>query len=562
MKYRLLSIICLCYIAIYSAQGNTAGQTISTGGASAVSAYSSMLSNAPAMLGQYYVSGTSGTLGNLGETLASQNILNTWLKDTGNWISLSPRVGRQGLDHIFIKTDANGVPRGLIVGESKYGHSQLGMTKDGIQMGSNWTNKRLIAMGNRYTKLSTITRLEKVPFIGNHQEMKVVLKNGKEVSFWRKNSHDSWKFSGTEQELAEAQKIAKTYGDYLRAAGEGVFTYRSRVFQIQPDGDDIIITIKDASNVDNLKTIAKLPTQTTLRLSGGMNQEVDSSVIAGELKKKFPHLSDKEIKAMADNLCSSVKELTQPVSKWKIAGRLAANAGIATVFASVIDVGMQLISEEKVDWGRTAITGGSVFVGTMTGQALNFGLNHWGWSQNMLKTLSGKLGCSASRIGSAFSSASGGVVVSALISYGMYFFGYSDIETANLNFVAGSVGGLAGAAAGVATVSFAAAVGTASTGTAISTLSGAAANSAALAWLGGGAASAGGGGVAVGACVVGGVVIVAAVVTSYAVYAAYNAVVENKDRERIQILLDKLSNATDKEWQFMLKNNHVIDSRL
>lgn len=198
----------------------------------------------------------------------------------------------------------------------------------------------------------------------------------------------------------------------------------------------------------------------------------------------------------------------------------------------------------------------------MTGQALNLGLNHWGWSQNMLKILSGKLGCSASMLGSTVSSTVGGSIVSALIAYGMYFAGYSDIETANLTFVAGSLSVLVGAATKFGMFSLARSIGTTSTGIPISTLHGEAARRAILAWLGGGAKSAGGGGVAVGKMVVGGVVIIAAVATSYAVYAVYNTVVENKDRERIQILLDKLSNASDKEWQFMLKNNHMLDSRL
>ncbi|MEE3851792.1 hypothetical protein VZC37_15725 [Gordonia sp. LSe1-13] len=63
--------------------------------------------------------------------------------------------------------------------------------------------------------------------------------------------------------------------------------------------------------------------------------------------------------------------------------------------------------------------------------------------------------------------------------------------------VIGSVG--AGAGAGAATSAAATTFGVASTGAAISGLSGAAAESAALAWLGGGAVAAGGGGMALGA---------------------------------------------------------------
>lgn len=53
-------------------------------------------------------------------------------------------------------------------------------------------------------------------------------------------------------------------------------------------------------------------------------------------------------------------------------------------------------------------------------------------------------------------------------------------------------------------------LGSASTGTAIATLSGAAATNATLAWLGGGALAAGGGGMVVGAVVLGGVVLLPA----------------------------------------------------
>lgn len=68
----------------------------------------------------------------------------------------------------------------------------------------------------------------------------------------------------------------------------------------------------------------------------------------------------------------------------------------------------------------------------------------------------------------------------------------------------GAAAGTAEAIGGqVATMSIATTFGTASTGTAISTLSRAAATNAATAWLGGGALAAGGGGMAAGATVLG-----------------------------------------------------------
>ncbi|MFZ2511968.1 MAG: hypothetical protein WAW85_12885 [Gordonia sp. (in: high G+C Gram-positive bacteria)] len=77
-----------------------------------------------------------------------------------------------------------------------------------------------------------------------------------------------------------------------------------------------------------------------------------------------------------------------------------------------------------------------------------------------------------------------------------------------LGILGGLAGGAAaGAGAGAAAGAIAGAIGTASTGAAISGLSGAAASSATMAWLGGGALSAGGGGIAAGALVLNSVIV-------------------------------------------------------
>jgi hypothetical protein len=73
-------------------------------------------------------------------------------------------------------------------------------------------------------------------------------------------------------------------------------------------------------------------------------------------------------------------------------------------------------------------------------------------------------------------------------------------------------------------------LGTASTGTAIATLSGAAATNATLAWLGGGALAAGGGGMAAGAAVLGGIVILPAL----AIMGAFSHVAANKKIAKIE----------------------------
>ncbi|PSK70915.1 hypothetical protein C6W96_19900 [Streptomyces sp. CS149] len=94
----------------------------------------------------------------------------------------------------------------------------------------------------------------------------------------------------------------------------------------------------------------------------------------------------------------------------------------------------------------------------------------------------------------------------------------ADVELQEIQRLAVSVvgsligGGAAGAGIGTATYLAVGAFATASTGTAVSGLSGAAASSATLAWLGGGSLAAGGGGVAAGTAVLAAVVAVPALV--------------------------------------------------
>ena len=124
--------------------------TLSTG---AVTGISTALARADVALARSIVSPTAFR-GSLGENLAGQYFLKDTLSKTGNWQMITPRSGPQGLDHLYIKTNSRGIPTDLLVGESKFNTSQLGMTRDGIQMGMKWSNKRLRALGGRYLAVS------------------------------------------------------------------------------------------------------------------------------------------------------------------------------------------------------------------------------------------------------------------------------------------------------------------------------------------------------------------------------------------------------------------------
>ncbi|MBD2490495.1 hypothetical protein [Aulosira sp. FACHB-615] len=107
---------------------------------------------------------------------------------------------------------------------------------------------------------------------------------------------------------------------------------------------------------------------------------------------------------------------------------------------------------------------------------------------------------------------------------------------------------IAGAAAGQAATSLATSVGVASTGAAISGLSGAAAWNATLAWLGGGALTAGGGGMFVGTFVLGGITVGPALAVTGFVLAGKGEEALTNAREyeaKVNIEIAKLEAARD-----------------
>ncbi len=107
--------------------------------------------------------------------------------------------------------------------------------------------------------------------------------------------------------------------------------------------------------------------------------------------------------------------------------------------------------------------------------------------------------------------------------------------------VAGTAGGFAAAGAAYAAVM---ALGTASTGTAIATLSGAAATNATLSALGGGAISAGGGGMALGSAILGGATLGVGLLVGGIIFGLTGS---------------HLSDEADEAWNQMLENEKKIN---
>lgn len=552
--FAFLSFACLAFAwddSPLSAHG------ISSASGAAATAYTSMFSKADIALARSLVSGTTAVKGSLGEAVAGSSYLSKYLAKSGNWVSISPRIGSNGMDHVFLKIDPkDGLPRSLMVGESKYNTSSLGMTKDGIQLGGRWTAPRLRALGNRYLRLADVTQRAPLPTIKPAYDLTVVLKNGKTVHFWKSSSTDTWKADCLQSELAEAKRIAQSYGSYLNAAGEGKIVYRSRLFQIKPNGDSLTITIKDAANLDEVGSAARLKTTGQIKLDGVLKKQLSEDVrqdIAKALKRKLPGLTDKDVDRLSRELTQKMTagESLKKYGNWDVAKKMTFNAGIAGALAFTIDAGISVFSSGEVNWGQSALAGGAAFTGAMAAQGINIALMHSQW----MAQLGSHLNCSAQLLNSMTSSAVGGIIFSGLYALGGWYMGYMDATTARRSAIAGVGGSLAGMAAGAGTMALVAAYGTASTGTAIATLSGAAATNASLAVLGGGAVSAGGGGMAAGAAVLGGIATVAVVGVTVAIVFSYQVYDAKQETKRITKVCDQID--TPAFWDASWKNSQA-----
>jgi hypothetical protein len=199
-----------------------------------------------------------------------------------------------------------------------------------------------------------------------------------------------------------------------------------------------------------------------------------------------------------------------------------------------------------VNWSRVAgiggLAGGSAAVGSALGNATTYALMQTEVGYSASATAAKLVGLdSASRFATGAGGVVGGGATAILFAYGGYGLGYYDLQTANRSATAGVVGVGAGAAASALTLGLVSTYATTGTGVAISSLSGASATSASMAWLGGGSVAGGGMGVAGGTVVLTAGVGIVIIGVSAAVMYGFHASDEHQDNIRLGLTIKDLA---------------------
>lgn len=108
--------------------------------------------------------------GTLGEAMTDYDYIGRLA--AGGWKNITPRTALQGLDHIALQFDSNGILKDVLVVETKYTNKKiadaLGDTIDGKQMSSTWVYERVkrdvVSLYEEYINLdSTVIITDSVP---------------------------------------------------------------------------------------------------------------------------------------------------------------------------------------------------------------------------------------------------------------------------------------------------------------------------------------------------------------------------------------------------------------
>ena len=488
--------------------------------------------------------------GELGEAITDRRLTRD-LRLSGNWQPVTSRIGPQGLDHLNVRLDSRGRVRDLMVTETKTGSSTLKMTADGRQMSDPWLRRRLRTEGERFGAAARQTTVAVKPVPPSAQRLQVPAADGKALVFHRPNKTSPWAFAGPANRLQEARQQASRIATATRAAAEGRLPYRRRLVEYQFDGERLTLTHRDASTVAGPGRRLPVLRQQTIRLSPKelqANLQTGRAAVTNTLLSKNPQLTRATAKTIARDMVADVDDLQQLIDGRSGVGRparanrmpLSLKVGAALAVASFLAEHGERLLEGRLPPTKALAQSAAVFgAATAGGYAVEKGVEGIAdrvVGSQLAKSVRPGMLAPRTPVGKMFAArtlarGAGGVAVAVLYAYAGYLLGQYDLTTANRSAAAGVGGTLAGIAVYAAMTPVltvvASYIGTAGTGVAISSLSGAAATSAAGSWA---AASSVGGPIAF----VTTVAVTAAITYSFSAYDA------KLDRERIRLTIDRL----------------------
>ncbi len=506
--------------------------------------------------------------GDLGELMMDRVFTGTFLERTGGWGRLTPTaVGRNGIDGLYVKMDKFGNPQGLIVADAKVNSAQLGKTKNGKQMSRQWITPHLSRTAETYTKLANelldqntvLIRAKRIPDnILQSKLISIPINDKSSVSLWKTPKGYAYYSRNSKINPEDVRVQCVRSADFLNERAnilinwnpenDSPLPYRPRLFAYKAEAGQHVLSFKklDANanvirgETNSIRIPPFIPGKSYDKKFEHLQKAFEQSVkdLLSEQKNIYglPKYSEGSLKSTLEECCKDPQKCNKICVRPKATPtsvRIATTITTSTILVGGLDVVTQYTTTGGINWRQTGAITLLTGTSTVVGLAASSGLQ--------------ALGCST-----AMSTLGGGSVAGVMMAYSMYAMGYCSLTQANINALAG----LAATGAIVATPAVMTAIavtfGSASTGTAISALHGAAATNAILYWWGnitvGGGMAADSTTIAV---VTGGIAIVVAAIPAIIMTYKYFSDVRSQHRYlsgMIDIVSDRVNRGDQVEW--------------
>ena len=374
--------------------------------------------------------------------------------------------GVQGIDGAYIQFNSKGDPTSAQIVESKFGSSRQKPSQTGLQGSLEYNAPRIKVIAQHYERLSQHIQNGNIKLVSsqlpkNTEVISIPLSDKKSVKLWWDGSQKKYLYSDSSVEPEKILSQSNKISTYLNAISEGRILYKNRLFKVNVESNGAlnvsIIDLKDNGHTEKLFShvsgkFSELPKD--------MRKVAKDSLFASRLdslKKLYNGVPEKELKRIAQkeverlekndrNLSDAFK--TEGIKRlpfsWSTAGKMALRSG---TWGAISAVGFRLVGSlcyglplnDFSGFAKDAAIGfTSAAAGTFTTTGVNFLLKKtlMTSSQSLIAKMAPT---TIEKLTGVASGIAGGLVATAIFSYGYAFLYGTGWQQANRMMISGSV---------------------------------------------------------------------------------------------------------------------------
>ena len=368
--------------------------------------------------------------------------------------------GIQGIDGVFLQFDAKGNPSNAMVIESKFGSSQQRQTRTGLQGSLEYNAPRLRVASEYYERLSEHIRNGNIKLVSGQpprgsEVVSVPLSDKKSVVLWWDNSQGKYCYSDNSIDpkviTSQSNKMAK----FLRGMADGKILYNNRLFRTQVKGNILNVAIESLSPNGVAERHLVNLSKPYAELLPNVQKSVKKALIAAKLeqyRKLYKGLPEKEIELLAQKdiealekqgrIFDAVKRegFNQMRFAWGAAGKVALKSGVigatmALAFRTVASLWYGL-PFDYVGFAKDAAIG---FISAGGGTLAIIGVNYFLEKQLLTSSQSLLMKMIPQKWFTPVAGLAGGLIATAIFSYGYAFLYGTGWTEANRMMITGSV---------------------------------------------------------------------------------------------------------------------------